>query len=314
MLSFLSTTGFAFIGGVAFDPFFRGVLVVLVGVVVLMGSTYFLVATNAGPRVGGLISAAALFGWMAMMGVFWTIYGIGWKGEAESWHLLEITSDSPSSTDDGLAFSADETVIELGDALRTFSVADGVSSSNADEAQLEALTHAKNNADDLAGWRYLVTSNSRRGEAQASADEFLHSHEVFESTADYVPLRFGAYNVGGKPLLVEDARWYDRVIHTLDTTFVHFWHPQELLVIQVQGAVDVAALPGEAPPVATPDSDKPVVSVVMERDRGGPLPILFGGTRVTPALFGIFNGIIFGLLVWSMHLRDRREEAIRAAV
>ena len=102
-------------------------------------------------------------------------------------------------------------------------------------------------------------------------------------------------------------------MHKLDTTFVHFWHPKELIIIQVQGVVDIPALPGEAPPVATPDPEKPIVSVVMERDRGGPLPILFGGTRVTPALFGIFNGIIFGLLVWSMHLRDRREETIRAA-
>ncbi len=313
MLSFLSTTGFAFIGGVAFDPFFRGVLVVMVGVVVLMGSTYLLVATNAGPRVGGLIAAAALFGWMAMMGVFWTIYGIGWKGEAESWSLVEITSDSPSRGDDGLLFSGDETVIELGDSLQSFSVADGALSEDPDIAQQEALDFARANADDLAGWRYLVTSNPRRGEAQASADEYLHAHEVFASTADYVPLRFGAYNIGGKPLLVDDPNVVDRVLHKLDTTFVHFWHPQELIIIQVQGAVDVAALPGDAPPVASPDPDKPIVSVVMERDRGGPLPVLFGGTRVTPALFGIFNGIIFGLLVWSMHLRDRREEAIRAA-
>jgi hypothetical protein len=238
MLSYLSTTGFAFIGGVAFDPFFRGVLVVMVGVVVLMGSTYLLVATNAGPRVGGLIAAAALFGWMSMMGVFWTIYGIGWKGEAESWSLVEITSDSPSSGDDGLPFSGDETVIELGDSLRTFSVADGTSSTDPDVAQQEALAFARANVDDLAGWRYLVTSNPRRGEAQASADEYLHSHEVFESTAAYVPLRFGAYNIGGKPLLVEDPNVVDRVLHKLDTTFVHFWHPQELIIIQVQCSCD----------------------------------------------------------------------------
>lgn len=313
MLSFLSTTGFAFIGGVAFDPFFRGMLVVLVGVVVLFGSTYLIVSTNSGSRIGGLVSAAAFFGWMATMGVFWTVYGIGWKGEAEHWTLVEINADDPSAGDDGLIYSSEDSVIELADALGTFSVEGGVTSDDPDIAQQEAVDHAKANVDNMAGWRYLATSNSRRGEAQASADVFLHDKHVFDSTADYVPLRFGAYNIGGKPLMKDDPNVLDRVVHKIDTTFVHFWHPQELLIIQVQGSIDVAALPGDAPPVAAKDTNKPIYSVVMERHRGGPLPVLFGGTRVTPALFGIFNGIIFGLLVWSMHLRDRREDEIRAA-
>lgn len=313
MLSLVSSSGFAFIGGVAFDPFFRGVLVVLVGVVVLFGSTYLIVSTNSGPRIGGLISAAGLFGWLAMMGVFWTIYGIGWKGEAEHWTLVEINSDSPDDADDGLIYSQDESVIELAEALQSFSVEDGIETDDADVAQGLALQNSKDNPDGLAGWRYLVTSNPRRGEAQASADEFLSANHVFDSTADYVPLQFGAYNVGGKPLMKEDPAFYDRILHKLDTTFVHFWHPQELLIIQVQGVIDTPTLPGQAPPVATADESKDVISVVLERHRGGPLPILFGGTRVTPALFGIFNGIIFGLLVWSMHLRDRREDLIRAA-
>lgn len=313
MLSFLSTSGFAFIGGVAFDPFFRGLLVVMVGVVVLFGSTYLIVSTNSGSRVGGLISAAGFFGWMAMMGVFWTIYGIGWKGQAESWSLVEINADSPEHEDDGLIYAQHEDVAGLADILESFDVTDGVSSPDPDVAQGEALEYSKENADQLDGWRYLVPSNPRRGEAQASADEFLHSHHIYDSTADYVPLSYGAYNAGGKPLMKEDPNVLDRVLHKLDTTFVHFWHPQELLIIQVQGVIDVPTLPGEAPPVGEADPEKDVFSVVMERDRGGPLPILFGGTRVTPALFAIFNGIIFGLLVWSMHLRDRREDLIRAA-
>ena len=40
------------------DPFFRGLLSVLVGVVVLIGGSYLLVASNSGSRLGGLISAA----------------------------------------------------------------------------------------------------------------------------------------------------------------------------------------------------------------------------------------------------------------
>lgn len=304
----------AFIDGIAFDPFFRGLLSVLVGVVVMVGGTYLLVASNSGARTGGLISAAAFFGWMAMMGVIWTVYAIGWRGEAESWALVEINGDNPELQNDGLPFAENEDVATLGLVLEGINVEEGVSSDDPDAAQAEAVAFNKVNIDEFDGWRYLATSNPRRGEAVASADVFLAEEHVFDSTAEYVPLRFGAYNIGGKPLLKDDPNMFDRVIHKLDTTFVHFWHPQELVVIQVQGALDQPTLAGEAPPVAAADPGKSVVSVVMERDRGGPLPALFGGTRVTPALFSIFNGILFFILCWSLHVRDRREMEIRAAV
>src|SRR5690606_22243927 len=48
----------SFLAAIQFDPHIRGVLVVLVGVVVLFGSVYLLVATNTGVRTGFLIAAA----------------------------------------------------------------------------------------------------------------------------------------------------------------------------------------------------------------------------------------------------------------
>lgn len=312
----------AFIDGIGFDPFFRGLLSVLVGVVVLIGGTYLLVATNSGFRSGGLISMAALFGWNFLMGMVWTIYAIGWVGEAETWALVEVN-------DGELAFAETENVAELGLALESVDIeAEGVSTDDPDLAQLEAVEFATENSQRFADWRYLASSNPRRGEAVASADVFL-TEGLYDSTADYVVLTYGAYNIGGKPLLDPEISaddpdknaWVEvftdapaRILHKLDTTFIHFWHPQELMVIQVQGALDQPTLPGQPPPVPEADPDKSVVSVVMERDRGGPLPALFGGTRVTPALFTIFNGILFAILAWVLHTRDRREEAIRAAV
>ena len=61
----------------AWDPTIRGVLVVVTAVVVLSGSVYLLLATNTGARLGFLIAAAGLFGWMTIMGVVWWLYGIG---------------------------------------------------------------------------------------------------------------------------------------------------------------------------------------------------------------------------------------------
>ena len=54
------------LAGIAWDPQIRGILSVLVGVVVLMGSVYLLLATNVASRLGFLLALAAIFGWMTI--------------------------------------------------------------------------------------------------------------------------------------------------------------------------------------------------------------------------------------------------------
>jgi hypothetical protein len=96
----------------SWDPTIRGYLVVATGVVVLCGSVYLLLATNTGIRLGFLIAAAGLTGWMMIMGVAWWLYGIGWVGEASSWKVREVVvSDSPDDTES----AATEEARDLGD-------------------------------------------------------------------------------------------------------------------------------------------------------------------------------------------------------
>jgi hypothetical protein len=84
---------------ISWDPTIRGYLVVATGVAVLCGSVYLLLATNTGVRLGFLIAAAGLTGWMTIMGVVWWLYGIGWVGEASSWKVREVVvSDEPEDT------------------------------------------------------------------------------------------------------------------------------------------------------------------------------------------------------------------------
>lgn len=315
------------IEGLGFDPFFRGFLSVMVGVVVLIGGTYLLVATNSGARTGGMIAGSALFGWMFLMGIAWTIYGIGWRGQAPTWELVEISGDNPTTEDDGLIFAENEKAQKLGLGLEAVNVSDAVASDDPDEAQREALTFARENEDGLLGWRYLTSSDPVRGEAQSAAEEHLIAQHVYDSTAEYIPLQFGAYGTGGKPLLDPDisaddpdkSAWVEiftdapaRVLHKLDTMTLHIIHPEELLVIQVQGTVEQPTLPGEAPPVARADDEKSVFNVIMKRDRGGPIPWLMGGLRFTPLMFTLAMGIIFALFIWSLQNREKREALIRA--
>ena len=78
------------IAAISFRPEIAGILTVMVGVVVLMGSVYLLLATNTGTRLGFLLALTGFFGWMFIMGVTWWIYGIGYKGPDPSWEIEEI--------------------------------------------------------------------------------------------------------------------------------------------------------------------------------------------------------------------------------
>jgi hypothetical protein len=97
---------------ISWDPTIRGYLVVATGVVVLCGSVYLLLATNTGIRLGFLIAAAGLAGWMTIMGLAWWLYGIGWVGEDATWQVREVVvSEQPEDT----SGAATEEARDLGD-------------------------------------------------------------------------------------------------------------------------------------------------------------------------------------------------------
>jgi len=83
----------ALVGFISWNPEIRNVLSVLIGIAVLMGSVILIVSTNTGPRTGMLVGLACLFGWMMVMGLTWTLYGIGLKGKAPHWKVVEISYD-----------------------------------------------------------------------------------------------------------------------------------------------------------------------------------------------------------------------------
>ena len=83
------TTLVPILAGIAWDPEIRGILSVLVGVVVLMGSVYLLLATNLANRLGFLLALTAIFGWMTIHGLVWLIYppGTGPAGRGPAWEV-----------------------------------------------------------------------------------------------------------------------------------------------------------------------------------------------------------------------------------
>jgi hypothetical protein len=134
------------LAAISWEPTIRGALAVLIGFVVLCGSVYLLVATNSGARTGLLITIAGLFGWFSVMGVVWWVYGIGWKGDAPSWEIIEINFDGGQT----------------------------------------AVTEVVAEDHDLESWEVIAVDNPAFGELQAAATAALTEQGIFETTADFV--------------------------------------------------------------------------------------------------------------------------------
>src|SRR4051794_6395996 len=139
----------------------RAILVVALAVIVLPGSIYMILGTNLGSRLGFLVALAGIFGWLTIMGMIWTVYGIGYVGDSPAWKVREVvTSDK----------------------------VDDLSASR------YPATH------DLSTWRKLAPDDPKRGEAQATASAGIAGTaaaiKMFEADTDYVVL--DAFEKGGR--------------------------------------------------------------------------------------------------------------------
>lgn len=325
----LGTTVASVLGAIAWNPEIRNILSVLVGVVVLCGSVYLLVGTNVGSRTGLLVSLAGFFGWMAIMGVIWWIYGIGMLGSGATWHVEELnySSGDYAGLVDGTLDevhrltalaelpSAQELIDDDPAILEEVLPPDLFEAGNEEElAARTALVSlgqivevrpelAEQYDDALDGWTLLPVSDRQRGDAAASADAFLgpDGRGVFESSAEYVVR--DVFSFGGKPQRDDDSLW-NRLTHEI-STIVKFRHPAHFAVVQVQAVEEFEVVPGQATPTAVIDADAPVLSVVLERD--------LGDRRFPAAMTTISSTLLFALFAWMLHRRDAVIAEVRAA-
>lgn len=312
----------ALLAAIAFDPAIRGILVVLVGVGVLGGSAYALVASNTGIRTGFMLTMAALLGWCFSMGVIWWIYGLGLVGVAPTWQVEEVNFDPAARDAEVLTFLPDPDT-ELPDAVEYFSAFEAENPEIRAELEAtegegfmpgtltEVVTLVPELEDDLneqlGGWRILSESDSRRGEAIASADASLAANAVFgqnTSAGDYSTkdvFFFGGKAANeprdGMPML---ERAWQRVYSIFQPK-----NPELYAAVTLQKNLQQTVAPGEAPPTAQVDPDASTVTVLMLRN--------LGNVRLIPALFTIFTGIGFAVFCWMLHTRDKRAMATREA-
>jgi hypothetical protein len=250
---------------VSWEPEIRGWIIVIISVVVLMGSTYLILGTNLGARLGFLVALTGLAGWMMSMAIIWAIYGIGLKGPEPTWHPSEPI-----------------TIVRDGSLLNRTEIVEGSS----DLKGLSSADAAKKISDQLVaeGWESLAESNPQRGQAVASADEIIQNEAKEFAAGEYVAV--AVYDKGGER--------FPKLGDSLD--FLAFKHKPRYAIVEIAPLVPQRAEPGRAPARAQIDEAQPHRYVVMIRD--------LGAKRRPAFLIGFGSGLIFFLLCWLLHRRE----------
>jgi len=251
---------------IGWEPELRGLLTVIIGVVILCGSVYGIMATNMGSRLAFLVAAAGLAGWMMLMGIVWMIYGIGLRGPDPTWQavpgagvLQEVSALGSAGVLNPNAVVPDgATAVESADVVR--------------DAFLDQ------------GWIVLDKASPAFGQAQAAATENLVEEGAFAAGQFEI---IEVFDIGGER--------YPKINDSLD--FIAFFHTPHFVVAEAAAFVPVRNEPGRAPARPEIDENRQREYVYMVRD--------LGARRQPPAVLTIGAGLIFLSLCYLLHRRDR---------
>lgn len=263
------------LAALSWNPTIRGILFPGIMVVILCGSTYLIVATNVGNRLGFLLSATALSGWMALMALIWLVYGIGMHGTAAAWKAQEYLVGGTAS------------------------------------AQYEKAA----NLSERNGWNVLPEGNRVRGDAQATVDALMLEEKLFTSANDFVPLEKAYQRGGEKHLLnvlkgdACDWEFVKRLCinHKANYVVIQVQAAKKTTTPQLRAGqkVEIETVARDASGQIIRDTSKPVISVVLLRD--------LGSKRQPAFVVFLASTILFALCASTLHSRDKKVMALKAA-
>jgi hypothetical protein len=251
----------------------RGTLIVIISVGVLCGSLYLILGTNLGARLGFLVALTGLAGWMFIMGAVWWTYGKGLLGQDPSWQPV-----------------AGKTIIRDPGRLHEVDVLD-LQFDRTDDPSADALSVRGLLADN--GWKQLNSALPSFQQAGAAGTVFVEDSGAY-SAGEFTVV--GVYEKGGE----RSPQFLDGKID-----FIAFFHAPHYAIVEIAPLVPQRTEPGRAPARAVIDTSRPHEYVYMIRD--------LGSKRVPSAIICISSLIIFLLLCWLLHTRDRRVAVNRSA-
>jgi hypothetical protein len=253
---------------IGWEPELRGLLTVIIGVVVLCGSVYLIMATNLGSRLAFLVALTGLAGWMAIMGLVWWIYGIGLRGPDPTWEAVPgatVLQDTPALRSAG----ALEQLPDVPEDATFAEEADLVGDQFIEEGYVE-----------------LDPASPAFGQAQASASVFLEEEGAF-AAGQYVIT--DVYDIGGD-------RW-PLIAGQEELDFAAFFHDPHFVVVEAVPLEQVRDEPGRAPVAPEIDEARQHQYVYMIRD--------LGARRQPAVVLTIGGGSIFLALCYLLNRRDK---------
>ena len=240
-------------------PTILGVLVVVAGVSLFCGSVYLLLATNLGARLGFLVAAAGLSGFMVLLSCLW------------------LTTASPLNT--------------LKGRVPTWKAVESIKGGDLSKSKIPAVARdhqgRRGHGSDRAVEREGVGRPGRRDPGGDAGLErrgrTANKFALYTSTTDYLVPKY--YEIGGGNIFSQFK------FHVSGQfPIVHFsLHKPHFAVVNIC-PIDQEALIvpfGEPPPTPKCDTTKPINSVVFERD--------LGSVRVPPFVALVTSSILFTL-------------------
>lgn len=289
------------LGIVSWDPVLTGYLAVIIGIAVLCGSVYLLLATNLGVRLGFLVAWTGLWGWMLLMSIVWWVFGIGWIGSQPGWNVLQVTSN-PATV---LVDEVQQLGVDPND--------------QPPPGWIEIVVEEKSDGDaDEVVDPEIVQAQAFAADARSAADghvacddadprRLLAVNSCLFSAAD----QYKTYRV-----LIRGGERY-RPLGIPDNVITQYFLPSRgrphYAVVQIQPYQPRAEIDpnlfGDDGKIVVPepqiDENEPAYSVVLVRDHGS--------VRLRPALLTIFSALLFGLGCYHLHRRDQAIWAVREA-
>lgn len=259
---------------VTWEPQLRGILITIIAIMVFCGSTYFILSTNLGARLGFLVAFAALAGWLFIMGAIWWSYGKGLLGPDASW--------APIS---GRTVLTTGTINDSG-ALDAPVVIDP----NADATAAASAVDAQFVKD---GWKKLESSVPSYQQAGAAAGTLLEEAGALAAGEFQV---LNVFDKGGQRSPQPFGSRFD---------FLAFFHKPHYAVVEVAPLVKQRDEPGRAPAKPEIDTSRPHQYVYMIRD--------LGAKRKPAGFITVGSLAVFLMLCYLLHTRDRRVLANRSA-
>ena len=253
----------------------RGTLIVIIAVGVLCGSLYLILGTNLGARLGFLVAFAGLAGWMFLMGAIWWSYGKGLLGPEASWKPVAGVDRHPRQRQ----------------PVRGRRPRPSRSRPRTTPPPTPSRCREQLQAD---GWTKLDPALPSFQQAGSSGSVFMEESGGARRPASSPSSACTRRAASGTPRSGTTASTSSRsgTSRTTRSSRSHRWCRS-------------AAEPGRAPARAVVDTSRPHEYIYMIRD--------LGSKRTPAAIITISSLIIFLILCWLLHRRDRYVRANLAA-